>query len=57
ARVKTVFAELELEKVYKEYEERRVTELREKISQIDESDGMRKEVYEEFLRKIYKRSK
>ncbi|KAK1057800.1 Farnesyl pyrophosphate synthetase [Friedmanniomyces endolithicus] len=57
ARVKMLFAELELEKVYKEYEERRVTELREKISQIDESDGMRKEVYEEFLRKIYKRSK
>ncbi|KAK3117454.1 Farnesyl pyrophosphate synthetase [Teratosphaeriaceae sp. CCFEE 6253] len=57
ARVKKLFAELELEKVYKEYEERIVGELREKIAKVDESGGMKKGVYEEFLRKIYKRSK
>ena len=56
-RVKKVFDELELEKVYKEYEEKRVGELREKIAAVDESEGLKKEVFEEFLRKIYKRSK
>jgi farnesyl diphosphate synthase len=57
ARVKQLFDELELEKVYKEYEEARVSELREKIAAVDESSGMKQEVYSEFLRKIYKRSK
>lgn len=57
AKVKKLFDELELEKVYKEYEEKRVKELREKIAAVDESEGLRKEVFEEFLRKIYKRSK
>jgi len=57
ARVKKLFDELELEKVYQEYEEERVKDIREKIAAVDESSGMKKEVYEEFLRKIYKRSK
>jgi farnesyl diphosphate synthase len=57
ARVKQLFDELELEKIYKEYEEARVGELREKIAAVDESSGMKQEVYSEFLRKIYKRSK
>ena len=55
--VKKLFTELQLEKYYHEYEEARVSELKEKINAIDESGGMRKQVYEEFLRKIYKRSK
>lgn len=57
AKVKKIFAELDLESVYKKYEEDRVNELRQMISQVDESEGMKKGVYEEFLRKIYKRSK
>ncbi|KAK3047833.1 Farnesyl pyrophosphate synthetase [Extremus antarcticus] len=57
ARVKKLFDELDLERVYKEYEEARVTELREKIASLDESEGLKKEVFEEFLRKIYKRTK
>ena len=57
ARVKQLFDELELEKIYKDYEEARVGELREKIAAVDESSGMKQEVYSEFLRKIYKRSK
>lgn len=57
ANVKKVFNELELEKVYQEYEEERVNDLRERIAAVDESSGMKKEVFEEFLRKIYKRSK
>jgi len=57
ARVKKLFDELKLEQVYKEYEEARVQEIREKIAALDESEGLKKEVFDEFLRKIYKRSK
>jgi farnesyl diphosphate synthase len=57
ANVKRLFDELKLEAVYKEYEEMRVRELREKIAALDESEGLKKEVFEEFLRKIYKRTK
>ncbi|KAK6430075.1 Farnesyl pyrophosphate synthetase [Oleoguttula sp. CCFEE 5521] len=57
AKVKVLFNELELEAVYKKYEEERVADLRKKIAAVDESQGMKKEVFEEFLRKIYKRSK
>lgn len=56
-KVKEVFNDLQLEKDYQAYEEARVTELKQKISAIDESSGMKRQVYEEFLRKIYKRSK
>jgi farnesyl diphosphate synthase len=57
AEVKKLFNELQLESVYQKYEEERVGELREKISKMDESEGLKKSVFEEFLRKIYKRSK
>ncbi|CAK4030958.1 Farnesyl pyrophosphate synthase [Lecanosticta acicola] len=55
--VKKVFNEMELDKVYAKYEEERVAEIREKIAKMDESEGLKKEIFEEFLRKIYKRSK
>lgn len=57
AKVKAIFNELELEKVYKEYEEKVVNELREKIAAVDEEKGLKKEVFESFLAKIYKRTK
>lgn len=57
AEVKKVYNEMELDKVYAKYEEERVSEIREKIAKVDESEGLKKEVFEEFLRKIYKRSK
>ncbi|KAK5149092.1 hypothetical protein LTR04_000092 [Oleoguttula sp. CCFEE 6159] len=57
ARVKAVFAELHLDSVYQQYEEQRVAEIRGMIDAVDESQGLKKEVFEEFLRKIYKRSK
>ena len=57
AKVKKLFEDLELDRVYKEYEEARVTELREKIAAVDESGGLKRGAFEEFLRKIYKRSK
>ena len=57
AKVKEVFAEMKLEEVYKEFEEKRVTDIRSMISRLDESQGLKKEVFESFLLKIYKRSK
>ena len=57
AEVKKIFAELQLEKVYQEYEEKAVGEIRERISKVDEQSGLKKGVFESFLSKIYKRSK
>lgn len=56
-RVKVVFRELEIEQVYREYEEKRVQEIRALIAGVDESQGLKREVFESFLGKIYKRSK
>lgn len=55
--VKKLYDEMELEQVYKDYEEKRVTEIREMIATVDESEGLKKTVFESFLGKIYKRSK
>ena len=56
-RVKAVFADLRLEDVYREFEEQRVREILAMIDKVDESEGLKKEVFESFLGKIYKRSK
>ncbi|KAL2051973.1 hypothetical protein ABVK25_007665 [Lepraria finkii] len=56
-KVKEIFNELELEKVYLEYEEKAVGEIRERIAKIDESHGLKRAVLEDFLGKIYKRTK
>lgn len=55
--IKKLYDDLELERRYKEYEEKRVGEIREMIAQVDESEGLKKGVFEAFLSKIYKRSK
>jgi farnesyl diphosphate synthase len=57
AKVKELFKELDLETVYKEYEEKIVGEIKTKIAAVDESQGLKKEVFEAFLGKIYKRTK
>ncbi|KAL9123383.1 MAG: hypothetical protein Q9187_000065 [Circinaria calcarea] len=57
AKVKEVFADLKLEEIYRDYEEKRVAEIRAMIDKVDESEGLIKEVFESFLKKIYKRSK
>ncbi|KAL8770442.1 MAG: hypothetical protein Q9209_003868 [Squamulea sp. 1 TL-2023] len=57
AKVKEIFQELELEKVYLEYEENAVAKIREMIAKVDESEGLKKGVFESFLKKIYRRSK
>ncbi|KAI0197098.1 farnesyl pyrophosphate synthetase [Xylaria flabelliformis] len=57
AEIKKLYNEMKLEQLYQEYEEKTVGELKTKINQIDESEGLKKEVFEAFLSKIYKRSK
>jgi farnesyl diphosphate synthase len=57
AEVKKVFHELGLEKVYMDYEEQRVGEIRKLIDALDESEGLKKTVFQAFLAKIYKRQK
>ncbi|KAM9902436.1 hypothetical protein OXX79_003947 [Metschnikowia pulcherrima] len=56
-RVKDLFAELEIPKIYEQYEEEVVAKLRAQIEKIDESRGLKKEVLTSFLGKVYKRSK
>lgn len=55
--IKKLYDELKLEQVYQEYEEKFVSELRARIASVDESEGLKKSVFEAFLAKIYKRSK
>jgi len=58
AKVKALFEELGIRKVYSEYEERVVGELNQKIGEIVEVEGgLKREVFLSFLGKIYKRSK
>ncbi|KAJ1329593.1 farnesyl diphosphate synthase [Microdochium nivale] len=57
AEVKKLYNEMGLEAIYQDYEEKAVTQLREKIASIDESEGLKSSIFEAFLSKIYKRSK
>ncbi|KAH3681068.1 hypothetical protein WICPIJ_007982 [Wickerhamomyces pijperi] len=57
AKVKALFNDLGIDKIYHEYEEKIATELKEKIANTDESRGFKGEVLTVFLQKIYKRSK
>jgi len=57
AKVKELYVEMKLDKIYEEYEEQRVAEIRKLIGGVDESEGLKKEVFESFLAKIYKRRK
>lgn len=54
---KELFTEMGIDKLYHQYEEKVSTELKDKISQVDESRGFKAEVLTVFLNKIYKRSK
>ncbi|KLJ11097.1 farnesyl pyrophosphate synthase [Blastomyces silverae] len=57
AKVKVVFNELNLEQVYRDFEEEQVGKIRAMIAKLDESEGLKKAVFESFLAKIYKRDK
>jgi farnesyl diphosphate synthase len=57
AKVKELYRELRLEDYYMAYEEDTVSKIKGLIANLDESEGLKKEVFEAFLKKIYKRSK
>lgn len=57
SRVKEVFNELQLDRVYREFEEEQVGKIRSLIGAIDETEGLKKGVFESFLAKIHKRDK
>ena len=57
-KVKEIFEELKIRDIYAEYEETAVASLKQKIAQVVEVDGgLKREVFEGFLGKIYKRTK
>jgi len=57
-KVKALFEEMGIRKVYAQYEEGVVQTLKKKIGEIMEVEGgLKREVFESFLGKIYKRSK
>ncbi|KAI0399312.1 farnesyl pyrophosphate synthetase [Xylaria palmicola] len=57
AEIKKLYNDMNLEKLYQDFEEKSVGDLKTKINQIDTSEGLKKEIFEVFLSKIYKRSK
>ena len=57
AKVKAVYEELDLKKVYEKFEDNRVAKIRAMIAKVDETEGLKKKVFESFLGKIYKRCK
>ena len=57
AKVKALYAEMRLEDVYKKYEEQEVDKIKGLIDRVDESEGLKKDVFTSFLQKIYKRSR
>jgi farnesyl diphosphate synthase len=57
-KIKEIFEELRIRDVYAKYEEETVVNLRQKIAEIVEVEGgLKREIFESFLAKIYKRSK
>ncbi|KAK1243741.1 hypothetical protein MKX08_001879 [Trichoderma sp. CBMAI-0020] len=55
--IKKLYDDMKLKERYQAFEEKRAGELKELINKIDESQGLKKQVFEVFLSKIYKRSK
>ena len=57
AKVKEIYHEMDLESIYRKYEDEKVCQIKEAIYAIDESEGLKKGIFEGFLNKIYKRTK
>lgn len=57
AEVKKLYDEMGLERIYQEYEQDKVGQLRQMIAGVDESKGLKKNIFEAFLAKVYKRTK
>ncbi len=56
-KVKEVYNEMDLEMVYRKYEDEKVGQIKEAIYSIDETEGLKKSIFEGFLNKIHKRTK
>ncbi|GAO17851.1 uncharacterized protein UV8b_06921 [Ustilaginoidea virens] len=57
AAVKKLYDDMGLKQRYEAFEEERAAEIRALIDQVDESEGLKKAVFDVFLAKIYKRTK
>ncbi|GAN06747.1 farnesyl pyrophosphate synthase [Mucor ambiguus] len=57
AKVKQLYLDLNIESVYKAYEEKSFNDLNALIEKLDESVGVKKMIFTEFMDKIYKRTK
>lgn len=55
-RCKKVFSELKIPDIYNKYEESVVVHIKRKIEHVDDTRGLKKQVFTAFLQKIYKRS-
>ncbi len=55
--IKKLYDDMKLKDIYLEFEEKRAEEIREMIAKVDESEGLKKEIFEVFLKKVYKRTK
>ena len=56
-KIKQLYTDLNLEGIYKEYEQNAIKEIRARIAQVDESKGLKRDVLENFLMRIAGRSK
>ncbi|KAN0069835.1 hypothetical protein V8E54_012141 [Elaphomyces granulatus] len=57
AKVKAIYEDLQIAQVYKKYEEKAVKEVRDRIATVDESEGLKKGVFEAFLSKTSGKTK
>ncbi|KAI8992514.1 farnesyl pyrophosphate synthase [Pilobolus umbonatus] len=57
AKVKQIYLDLKIEDVYKAYEDKSFKDLTALINKLDESVGVKKLVFTEFMDKIYRRTK
>jgi farnesyl diphosphate synthase len=58
AKVKAVYAELDIQAKFDAYEAKSYREINEAIEQVDEAKtGLKREVFRSFLAKVYKRTK
>jgi farnesyl diphosphate synthase len=57
AKIKQLYIDLDIEGVYKAYEDKSFADLNVLIDQLDESVGVKKLIFTEFMDKIYKRTK
>ncbi|OAA74076.1 farnesyl pyrophosphate synthetase (FPP synthetase) [Cordyceps fumosorosea ARSEF 2679] len=55
--IKKLYDDLKLKDIYLKFEEERAEHIRNLIANVDESEGLKKEIFEAFLKKIYKRTK